>query len=42
MQRSAMTFGPDGNLHVSVNGFGGPPGPGQILKIAITSEAAGH
>jgi hypothetical protein len=39
---TAMTFGPDGNLYVSVNGFGGPPGAGQILKITITSQATGH
>jgi hypothetical protein len=32
---TAMTLGPDGNLYVSVNGFGGPPGAGQILKITI-------
>lgn len=29
---TAMTFGPDGNLYVSVWGFG-PPGMGKILKI---------
>jgi hypothetical protein len=39
---TAMTFGPDGNLYVSVNGFGAPPGAGQILKITITSQAAGR
>jgi glucose/arabinose dehydrogenase len=39
---TAMTFGPDGNLYVSVNGFGGPSGAGQILKITIASQAAGH
>ena len=39
---TAMTFGPDGNLYVSVDGFGGPPGTGQILKITITSHAASH
>jgi hypothetical protein len=37
-----MTFGPDGNLYVSVNGFGGPPGAGQIVKIAIDSQTAGR
>lgn len=37
---TAMTFGPDGNLYVSVNGFGGPPGAGQILKITTNSQAA--
>jgi hypothetical protein len=39
---TAMTFGPDGNLYVSVNGFGGPPGAGQILKITTTIQATGH
>ncbi|MEP7372736.1 MAG: ScyD/ScyE family protein [Chitinophagaceae bacterium] len=33
---TAMTFGPDGNLYVSVWGFGPPPiGLGQILKIDL-------
>lgn len=31
---TGMTFGPDGNLYVSVWGFG-PPGKGEILKITI-------
>jgi hypothetical protein len=39
---TAITFGPDGNLYVSVNGFGGPPGTGQIIKITINSQAARH
>jgi hypothetical protein len=30
---SAITFGPDGNLYVSANGFGAPPGAGELLKI---------
>jgi hypothetical protein len=34
---TGMAFGSDGNLYVSVNGFGAPPGAGQILKIAIHS-----
>ena len=34
---TAMTLGPDGNLYVSVNGYGNPPGTGQILKITIHS-----
>jgi hypothetical protein len=37
---TALVFGPDGNLYVSVNGLGGPPGAGQILKIIIRSQAA--
>jgi hypothetical protein len=32
---TAMTFGPDGNLYVSANGFGFPPGQGQILKVKV-------
>jgi hypothetical protein len=33
---TAMTFGPDGNLYVSVWGFGPPPiGLGQILKVDL-------
>ena len=39
---TAMAFGPDGNLYVSVNGLGGLPGAGQILKIIIRSQAASH
>lgn len=30
---TAMTFGPDGNIYVSNNGFGFPAGQGQIVKI---------
>jgi hypothetical protein len=37
-----MAFGPDDNLYVSVNGLGGPPGSGQILKITIPSQATRH
>jgi hypothetical protein len=33
---TAMTFGPDGNLYVSNNGFGFPPGQGQVVKITLT------
>ena len=40
--KALMTVGPDGNLYVSVNGFGAPPGAGQVLKIAMNSQAAGH
>jgi hypothetical protein len=32
---TAMTFGPDGNLYVSSNGFGFPAGQGQIVKITL-------
>jgi len=33
-----MTFGPDGALYVSSNGFGPPPvGLGQVLRIEISS-----
>ena len=30
---TGMVFGPDGNLYVSVNGFGAPPGAGQVVRI---------
>jgi hypothetical protein len=39
---TGMAFGPDGDLYVSVNGLGGPPGAGQVVKIAINSQAAGR
>jgi glucose/arabinose dehydrogenase len=32
---TAMTFGPDGNLYVSVLGFGAPPGAGQVVKVIV-------
>lgn len=32
---TAMTFGPDGNLYVSSNGFGFPPGMGQVVKVIV-------
>jgi hypothetical protein len=32
---TAMTYGPDGNLYVSNNGFGFPAGQGQILKVTL-------
>ena len=32
---TAMTMGPDGNLYVSNNGFGFPPGTGQIVKVIL-------
>jgi hypothetical protein len=32
---TAMTFGPDGALYISNNGFGAPPGAGQILRVAL-------
>ncbi len=36
MLPTAMTFGPDGNLYVSVFGFGAPPqGLGQIVKVEL-------
>jgi hypothetical protein len=31
---TGIVLGPDGNLYVSVNGFGAPPGAGEVLKIA--------
>ena len=38
---TAMTIGPDGNLYVSVNGFGAPPGAGQVVRIAINTGLQG-
>jgi hypothetical protein len=32
---TAMTYGPDGALYVSNNGFGAPPGAGEVLKIVL-------
>ena len=32
---TAMTYGPDGNLYVSNNGYGFPPGFGEIVKVAL-------
>ncbi len=32
---TAMTFGPDGALYVSNNGFATPPGTGQIVRIDV-------
>lgn len=32
---TALTMGPDGNLYVSVWGFGGTPGQGQIMRIPL-------
>ncbi|HET7605946.1 MAG TPA: ScyD/ScyE family protein [Sphingomicrobium sp.] len=38
---TAMTFGPDGALYVSILGFGAPPslpeGPGQVVRIRLGS-----
>jgi glucose/arabinose dehydrogenase len=39
---TAMTFGPDGNLYVSVNGLGGPPGAGQVVRIAVSTDHQGQ
>ncbi len=35
---TGMAFGPDGNLYVSVNGFGAPPGAGQVVRIAVDTD----
>jgi hypothetical protein len=32
---TAMTMGPDGNLYVSNQGFGFPPGAGEIVKVTV-------
>ncbi len=34
---TGMTMGPDGNLYVSNQGFGYPPGFGQIVKVTVPS-----
>ncbi|MEO8111785.1 MAG: ScyD/ScyE family protein [Ginsengibacter sp.] len=36
---TGMTFGPDGKIYVSNNGFGFPPGGGQVLQITINCDA---
>jgi hypothetical protein len=33
-----LAFGPDDNLYVSVNGFGAPPGVGQVVRIAADTD----
>jgi hypothetical protein len=35
---TAMTFGPDGALYVSNNGYGAPPGAGQIVRIVVPDD----
>ena len=37
---ASRVIGPDGNLYVSVNGFGAPPGAGQVLRIAVNGADA--
>jgi hypothetical protein len=39
---TGMTVGPDGNLYVSVNGFGAPPGAGQVVRIALSADRQGQ
>jgi len=39
---TAMTFGPDGNPYASVNGLGGPPGTGQVVRIAVSTDRQGQ
>ncbi len=39
---TAMTFGPDGKLYVSIWGFGGSPGMGQIWDYDITCAKQHH
>jgi hypothetical protein len=38
---TGMAFGPDGNLYVSVNGLGAPPGAGEVVKIAVSTDHQG-
>jgi sugar lactone lactonase YvrE len=33
---TGIAFGPDGNLYVSVNGFSGPSGAGQVVRFALS------
>lgn len=35
---TAMTFGRDGGLYVSNNGFGAPPGAGQIVRVVVPED----
>ncbi|HEY6311307.1 MAG TPA: ScyD/ScyE family protein [Streptosporangiaceae bacterium] len=35
---TGMAFGPDGDLYVSVDGFGAPPGAGQVVSIAVSTD----
>ncbi len=35
---TGMTFGPDGKLYVSNDGFGMPPGSGEILQISLSCD----
>jgi 3-deoxy-D-arabino-heptulosonate 7-phosphate (DAHP) synthase len=39
---TGMAFGPDGNLYVSVNGFGAPPGAGQVMRITVNTGHQGR
>jgi len=41
---TGMTAGPDGNLYVSVNGFGGPADAraGQVVRIALSTDYQGR
>lgn len=36
MMPTGMTFGPDGNIYVSVNGFGAPAGAGEVVKVDLS------
>ena len=35
---TGMTFGPDGKLYISTNGFGFPPGGGSILQVSFKCD----
>jgi hypothetical protein len=39
---TGITAGPDGNLYVSVNGLGGPPGAGQVVRITLSGAYQGQ
>jgi hypothetical protein len=38
---TGMAFGPGGNLYVSVNGFGAPPGAGRVVNIGVNTGQGG-
>ena len=35
---TAMTFGPDRRLYISNNGYGAPPGAGQIVRVDVSDK----
>jgi hypothetical protein len=35
---TGMAFGPDGKLYISNNGYGAPPGAGEIVRVEVPKE----